>query len=140
MKREYETVVIFDGSMPEETIVKEKEKLEKFFKKNSEHIKTDVWGLRELAYKIKKKDKGFYIFFVYNTDAETTEKLEKSLKLNQNVLRYMTTLYKKPSEIEKPLDKKLSVKKNDDTNNTTPAEKETDDKNKENHEIEKEEK
>ena len=68
MKRLYESVVVFDGSLPDETLTKEQEKIEKFLQKNAEFDKTNVWGKKNLAYEIKKKKTGYYCLFLFTGD------------------------------------------------------------------------
>jgi len=99
MKRMYESVVIFDGSLPDETLTKEQEKIEKFLQANAEFDRTDVWGKKNLAYEIKKKKSGYYCLFLFKGDGEVCDKLHKSYKLNQKILRHMTVLYEKEPEI-----------------------------------------
>ena len=50
----------------------------------------DVWGLRDLAYRIEKQGKGFYTLFRYNSSARAVEELERNLRLTDGILRYLT--------------------------------------------------
>ncbi len=52
--------------------------------------KTEYWGLRNLAYRIKKNRKGHYAFFGVDAPAEAMHELERRLRINEDVLRYMT--------------------------------------------------
>ncbi len=106
MKQKYETVVVLDGSLPDETVTSEQEKIEAFLKKNSEFDKTDIWGKKKLCYDINKKSIGFYIFFVYDGDSEVPEKLQKLFKLNQNILRHMTVSFEEKAIISRDIIKK----------------------------------
>jgi len=90
--RPYETVVVFDGSLPEDTIQKEQKQLEEFFKGNSEFEKTDVWGKRVLAYTINKKKTGHYMVFYYKAEGAVPGAFEKHIKLNENILRHLTVV------------------------------------------------
>lgn len=99
MKKKYETVVIFDGSLPDETVAKEQTDIEEFLKKEADYEKTDAWGKKALAYPIKKKKTGFYTFFVYDGESDAPAKMDKLFKLNQNVIRHMTVLYEEKPEI-----------------------------------------
>ena len=49
----------------------------------------DLWGVKDLAYRIKKQDQGFY--FVWNIDlpASSISELEKDLNIHQALLRYL---------------------------------------------------
>lgn len=50
----------------------------------------DEWGLRDLAYRIAKQGKGFYVLLQYRAPARGVEELERNLKLTDEILRYMT--------------------------------------------------
>lgn len=93
MKRTYESVVIFDGSLPDETITKEREKIEKFLSENGELQKTEAWGKRSLAYEIKKKRIGTYFLFIFQGEGAIIEQLSRLYKLNFNILRHLNVLY-----------------------------------------------
>ena len=71
------------------------EQLSKDFTKivssNSGEIKRqEYWGLRNLAYKIRKNRKGHYTMFHIEAPAGTIEELERNMRLNEDILRYLT--------------------------------------------------
>lgn len=51
--------------------------------------KEDLWGLRDLAYPIKRQTKGFYAHFELETDPKNTKGLDKDMKVEENILRYL---------------------------------------------------
>jgi len=51
--------------------------------------KREYWGLRTLAYRIKKNRKGHYVLFNMETDSETLKEYERIMGLNEDVLRFM---------------------------------------------------
>ena len=51
--------------------------------------KREYWGLRSLAYRIKKNRKGHYIMFNLETDSETLKEYERIMGLNEDVLRFL---------------------------------------------------
>lgn len=53
-------------------------------------VKTDNWGLRSLAYKIQKNKKGYYVQMDIDAPAPTMLEMERQIRLNEEVLRYMT--------------------------------------------------
>ena len=58
---------------------------------NSGEIKRqEYWGLRNLAYKIRKNRKGHYTMFHIEAPAGTIEELERNMRLNEDILRYLT--------------------------------------------------
>src|SRR5437763_6499322 len=52
--------------------------------------KQEYWGLRTLAYRIKKNRKGHYVLLNLNAPANAIAKLERQLKINEDVLRFIT--------------------------------------------------
>ena len=51
--------------------------------------KREYWGLRSLAYRIKKNRKGHYIMFNLETDGPTLKEYERNMGLNEDVLRFL---------------------------------------------------
>jgi len=87
--RPYEAVIVYDGTLPEETLRSEQEKVEQFLKKNAEFEQTEVWGKQPLAYEIRKKRTGNYLLFLFKGENDMPAKLGKELKLNTAVLRFL---------------------------------------------------
>jgi small subunit ribosomal protein S6 len=52
--------------------------------------KQEYWGLRGLAYRIKKNRKGHYVLLNINAPSKAVVELERQLKINEDVLRYIT--------------------------------------------------
>ncbi|HEY0901298.1 MAG TPA: 30S ribosomal protein S6 [Micavibrio sp.] len=65
--------------------------------------KTESWGLRNLAYRIKKNRKGHYVLIESETSGESVIEMERNMRINEDILRYMTIrldeLSKGPSPI-----------------------------------------
>ena len=64
-------------------------------KNNGDIVKTENWGLLNLAYIIKKNRKGNYIHFKIKGSGNMINELEKSEKIDKNLLRYLTVKVKK---------------------------------------------
>ena len=65
--------------------------LTKIVSSNSGEIKKqEYWGLRNLAYKIRKNRKGHYTMFHIEAPASAIEELERNMRLNEDILRYLT--------------------------------------------------
>ena len=72
------------------------EKYSKIVEKNQgEIVKTENWGLINLAYLIKKNRKGSYIHFKIKGDGNMIDELEKNESLDKKLLRYLTIKVKK---------------------------------------------
>jgi small subunit ribosomal protein S6 len=52
--------------------------------------KQEYWGLRGLAYRLKKNRKGHYVLLNINAPSKAVVELERQLKINEDVLRYIT--------------------------------------------------
>jgi small subunit ribosomal protein S6 len=52
--------------------------------------KQEYWGLRGLAYRINKNRKGHYVLLNINAPSKAVIELERQLKINEDVLRYIT--------------------------------------------------
>ena len=52
--------------------------------------KREYWGLRSLAYRIKKNRKGHYSLLAIDAPAPAVKEMERQLSINEDVLRYMT--------------------------------------------------
>ena len=50
----------------------------------------EYWGLRNLAYKIRKNRKGHYTMFHIDSPSSTIIELERNMRLNEDILRYLT--------------------------------------------------
>ncbi len=52
--------------------------------------KQEYWGLRTLAFRIKKNRKGHYVLLNLNAPSKAIFELERQLKINEDVLRFLT--------------------------------------------------
>jgi len=52
--------------------------------------KKEMWGLRNMAYRIKKNRKGHYILLNLDAPAAAVHEMERTMRLNEDVLRYLT--------------------------------------------------
>jgi small subunit ribosomal protein S6 len=60
--------------------------------------KREYWGLRNLAYRIKKNRKGHYILLGLDAAPSAITEMERQLSLNEDVLRFMTVRIDEISE------------------------------------------
>ncbi len=47
------------------------------------------WGKRRLAYKINKRQEGYYVILNFQIDGPQTKKLDQVLRLNDQIIRYL---------------------------------------------------
>lgn len=59
----------------------------------------DIWGIREMAYVIKKQRQGYYVVLNFTADPIKVKAFEKQLNIHQGVLRYLIQKTAKNYEI-----------------------------------------
>ncbi|AMM41185.1 Ribosomal protein S6 [Candidatus Desulfofervidus auxilii] len=89
--QEYQTVIIVDPDLSEEQIEEVFSKMETTIKQHDGILKEiEKWGLRDLAYKINHKQKGYYALLHYYGKSDIVEKLERNIKMNDKIIRFLT--------------------------------------------------
>jgi small subunit ribosomal protein S6 len=51
---------------------------------------SEMWGLRSLAYRIKKNRKGHYVLLNLDSPSPAVQEMERIMRLNEDVIRYLT--------------------------------------------------
>ena len=91
VKRLYETMYILRPDLPDQEADAAIAKYQDFLvQQESENITIQHRGRRRLAYDIKGHREGIYIQVNYTATPKTIESLEKSMRLADDVIRYMT--------------------------------------------------
>jgi len=89
-ENKYELMVIINPDMSDTDMAAELNDLRKQLKDlKGEIYHEDLWNVRNLAYNIKKHDKGYYAVFYFTGDPIKVKDLDKNLFLNQKVLRHL---------------------------------------------------
>ncbi len=94
--KKYEIMYILKADLDDAARKAEMEKLHGYLTKGGAKI-TNVdeanWGLRDLAYEIKKQTKGYYVVLTIECEsAEATKEFERLQKIDSNVLRTLITV------------------------------------------------
>ncbi|MFH1018513.1 MAG: 30S ribosomal protein S6 [Pseudomonadota bacterium] len=101
--RDYETVVILKADVPEATLKGLIKKIDKVLTgKPGKIIKHEDWGLRTLAYEIKHEKKGHYLFWTFAQVPAALGPLDRALRFEEGVLRYMTVTLGEHGKIKEP--------------------------------------
>jgi len=91
--RRYETIFILRPDLGEAA---QKEAIKRFgglvTSSGGDLIDSEEWGSRELAYRIKGEQRGFYVRLDYGGNGATMNEVERNLKLSDNILRYLSVL------------------------------------------------
>ncbi len=92
----YENTLIAKQDMAEKDLKDIKDKYYDLINKSSGKVlKTEEWGLINLARKIKNYNKGFYIHFKFEGNENTLKELTKKSNLDNSIIRSLTIRYKK---------------------------------------------
>ena len=59
-------------------------------KEGGEEVKVDNWGMKNLANRIKKNRKGYYVLLNIVAPAKAVAEYERLVRLNEDIIRYMT--------------------------------------------------
>jgi len=92
MTREYELVYIFDSALEEAQVNEHLERFHALLKtpESPEPVTAAAhWGRRTLAYPIRGKDVGYYVVLRFETDPTLLPEVERLIKLDETVLRYL---------------------------------------------------
>jgi len=86
----YELMVILTPDMSQEETDKQLDLIRKQIKDlHGEIYHEDLWNVRDLAYVIKKHDRGYYAIFYFTFDGKHLLEIETSLRLDAKILRHM---------------------------------------------------
>ncbi len=89
--RRYETIYILRPTLSEDEINTLIESTNTVLGTDAgQIISLDKWGLRKLAYLIKKEAQGYYIFCDYATDPKNVAEMERKFRIDDAVMKYMT--------------------------------------------------
>lgn len=88
--RKYELTVILSGKNEEALTSKLVDKITKTVEELKGKVeKIDKWGKKDLSFQIKKQSQGFYFHFQLKLDSKKAMDLEKKLKTDENIIRYL---------------------------------------------------
>ena len=91
MVKQYETVFIVTPVLSEEQMKETVKKYTDFLtERGAEIVYTNNWGMRKLAYPIKKKSSGFYYLIEFKADGSVIADLEVAYKRDERLLRFLT--------------------------------------------------
>lgn len=91
--RRYETFFIADPDISEEERGQLFEKTKDLISQQEGFlVMFDDWGIKKLAYEIKKKNRGHYIRLDYGGDGALVAEMERSFRIDDRVMKFMTIL------------------------------------------------
>lgn len=89
--RRYETVIIVPADLPDDEIIGLMDRYKGIIANQKGLVmKIEKWGKRKLAYEIKKHNRGFYMLIDFAGQTAVVAELERNLKIDDNILKFMT--------------------------------------------------
>jgi small subunit ribosomal protein S6 len=89
--RTYEELFVVRPDMPEEEIDQLIEQLTALIAGQGGNVdKADKWGIRRLAYRVQKRNEGFYVLLQFVAQPETVRELERRLRVTDQVMKFLT--------------------------------------------------
>lgn len=90
-QRLYETMIILDPQLDQTKIEELVNKIQKMITDEGGSIrKVEHWGKKRMAYEIQKKQYGYYVYFLYDSNGKILPQLEKEFRLNEFIMRNLT--------------------------------------------------
>lgn len=97
----YETTVITKPNASEEQIQTLKQKVESILQAHKGQVGNfEDWGTRRMSFEIQKESRGRYLFWGFTGNNETVAELERNLRINENVVRYLSVNLSKEDDLE----------------------------------------
>jgi len=91
----YENTLVAKQDLAKSDLDKIKEKYNDIINSNSGKVlKVEEWGLMNLATKIRKYNKGFYIHYKFEGNKETLSEINKKVKIDGSIIRHLVVRYK----------------------------------------------
>ena len=92
--RNYESIYIIHPDVVGDELTAMVEKFQKILTDQAAEIhKLDNWGVRKLAYPIKKVERGCYVQTLFAAEPEVIAEFERRLRLDEKIFRFLTVRF-----------------------------------------------
>jgi small subunit ribosomal protein S6 len=71
-------------------------------KTGAQFIKSENWGRKKLAYEVRRERKGTYVYFYFKAPNNTVGELERSYRLEDNIIKFLTVHLEKELVSRRP--------------------------------------
>jgi len=122
----YETMYILRPDIAEDEVTSHIEKYNKLLEEfGGAILDSQMRGKRRLAYQIAKHREGIYVQLSHQGDGQHIFKIEKAMRLSEDVIRYMTVKQEGPLPTPRPSNKSSTQEENKDNPATKVESKES---------------
>lgn len=106
----YEFTYILNPVLEEDKFKETVDRVTKLIEEHGGKIdEIDEWGLRQFAYEIDKKRSGYYVNMYFEAPADAIAKIERAMRIDDDILRYLTLKYDAKMLRHRELQKKNEV-------------------------------
>jgi small subunit ribosomal protein S6 len=96
----YETLFVVQPALTEEEIKSEIAKIVAVVEgQNAEIVAINEMGMKKLAYLVQKNSRGYYTVLFYKGEGSIINEIERNLKINENVIKFLTVKYTNTKEM-----------------------------------------
>jgi small subunit ribosomal protein S6 len=100
--RRYETIVIIDPDLSEEDRTSFLNRVKEIIpQQGGVLIQEDLWGVKKLAYEIKKKPRGYYARMDYCGLGKAVDELERFFRIDDRAMKFLTVQLSAEADVEK---------------------------------------
>ncbi|RJQ70711.1 MAG: 30S ribosomal protein S6 [Desulfobacteraceae bacterium] len=100
--RRYETIFIIDPDLPESDRTSFLSRIKEIIpQQEGVFIQEDLWGIKKLAYEVRKKPRGYYARIDYCGMGKVVDELERFCRIDDRVMKYLTVQLSSEADVEK---------------------------------------
>lgn len=89
--RIYEEMFILDPAVTEEQVDSVVAQIEEVVKESGGSVdKVERWGIRRLAYRVQRREEGFYVLAQFSAGSRAVREIERRLRVDELVLKFLT--------------------------------------------------
>ncbi|OGR01135.1 MAG: 30S ribosomal protein S6 [Deltaproteobacteria bacterium RIFOXYD12_FULL_50_9] len=108
--RRYETIFIIKPNIDADGITAITDRVSGIIKDfDGTLVTVDKWGLKKLAYNIGKESQGMYIYVEYGSKPAAVVEIERILKIDDRILKFMTVKTQEVFDINTPVRKPKTI-------------------------------
>lgn len=89
--RQFETLLLFSPELSAENREGILANISAIIEREGGHVEQiDQWGMRDLAYPVRKQMRGFYTLIVYSAPPALVAELERNLRITEGIFKFLT--------------------------------------------------
>ncbi len=85
----YEVMFIIEAALEDDKKEAAIQMVKEIITANGEIVSADIWGMRKLAYPIRKKNEGYYVVIQFKSGPELPKELDRRLKIFDSIIRHI---------------------------------------------------